>query len=174
MWCHSIAVARLAAEIAASSEPDAFENVQMAGLLHDVGKLILDPYVQERKVLFDHYFQENVGTPLHVAEKDIFGFDHAVIAAVLCETWDLPRTISFGIRNHHQPASAGEHKLTHIVHVADYAVNQAGLNSADYTTRQELNELSCSMIPIHPDTLMSMAENACEYARTLAGKLLST
>jgi putative nucleotidyltransferase with HDIG domain len=173
MWRHAIAVSRLASEIAAIAEPDAAENVQMAGLLHDVGKLILDPYVHERKVLFDHYFKENADTSLQEAERDVFGFDHAAIAAVLCESWDLPRAISFGIRHHHQPSDAGEHKLTHIVHVSDVAVNQAGLRCSGYATRQVLNPPSCTMIPIAPDTVSAMAENACEYARALAGKVLA-
>jgi CRP-like cAMP-binding protein len=56
MWRHSVAVAVTAGEIAAATASDALDSAYMAGLLHDVGKIILDPYVRERKALFSHYY----------------------------------------------------------------------------------------------------------------------
>ena len=124
MWRHSILVACTASEIAAVAADDILDSAYMAGLLHDIGKIILDPYVRERKVLFDHYFSTYPRKTIQDAESHILGFDHAVIAAILCEKWSLPKSIAFGIRNHHQPSSAGDHLLSHIVHLADYLSGQ--------------------------------------------------
>ncbi len=169
MWRHSIAVACTAGEIAAAVGSDALDSAYMAGLLHDMGKIILDPYVRERKVLFDHYHASHPEKTIQDAERDILGFDHAVIAAILCDNWNLPRAISFGIRNHHQPSSAGGHQLSHIVHLADYVTIQAGVGAAGKASFQELDEASRSMVPLDPDTLRNTAEKARQYAESLTG-----
>ena len=171
MWRHSIAVARTAGEIAAAVGSDAPDSAYMAGLLHDMGKIILDPYVRERKVLFDHYHSTHPERPVQDAERDILGFDHAVIAALLCENWNLPRSISFGIRHHHQPSSAGDHQLSHIVHLADYLTIKAGVGGGGKASCQALDEANRSMVPLAPDTLRTAVEKARQYVESLTGRL---
>jgi putative nucleotidyltransferase with HDIG domain len=173
MWCHSIAVACTAGEIAAAVEFDAPDSAYMAGLLHDMGKIILDPYVRERKVLFDNYSATHPQKTVQDAERDILGFDHAVIAAILCENWNLPRSISFGIRHHHQPSSAGDHQLSHIVHLADYMTIQAGVGISGTAFCQELDESSLSLVPLDPDTLNAAVEKARQYVEGLTGQVFS-
>lgn len=171
MWRHCVAVACTAGEIAAVAAPEAAESAYMAGLLHDVGKLILDPYVQERKVLFDHYGAQNQDRAVHRAEQDILGFDHAVIAAILCENWNLPRAISFGIRHHHAPSRAGDHPLTHIVHLADYITNQAGMHGDGRSPKREFDPASQATIRLDGETLQHAAEKARGYMESLTGGL---
>ena len=171
MWCHSIAVACAASEIAAAVGSDSPDIAYMAGLLHDMGKIILDPYVRERKVLFDNYTATHPKKTLQDAERDILGFDHAVIAAILCEHWNLPRSISFGIRHHHQPSSAGDHQLSHIVHLADYFTIQAGVGIARTAFCQELDESSRSLVTLDPDTLNAAVEKARQYVESLTGQV---
>lgn len=163
MWRHSIAVACTAGEIAAAVRFDAPDIAYMAGLLHDMGKIILDPYVRERKVLFDNYTATHPKKTVQDAERDILGFDHAVIAAILCDNWDLPRSISFGIRHHHQPSSAGDHQLSHIVHLADYITLQAGVGVAGTAFCRELDESSRSQVPLDSDILNAAVEKARQY-----------
>jgi putative nucleotidyltransferase with HDIG domain len=172
MWRHSIAVAVTAGEIAAAMASDALDSVYMAGLLHDVGKIILDPYVRERKVLFNHYHANYPEKSLQDAERDILGFDHAVIAAILCESWNLPRAISFGIRHHHQPSAAGDHQLSHIVHLADYFTVQAGVDGGGKASCQEMDSNSRTLVPLDVDTLRTTAEKAGKYVESLTGRLL--
>jgi putative nucleotidyltransferase with HDIG domain len=171
MWRHSIAVACTAGEIAAAIGADALDSAYMAGLLHDMGKIILDPYVRERKVLFDYYYANHPQKAVQDAERDILGFDHAVIAAILCENWSLPRSISFGIRHHHQPSSAGGHQLSHIVHLADCITNQAGMGVAGQASFQGLDETSGTAVPLDSDTLNIIAEKARQYVESLTGSL---
>jgi HD-like signal output (HDOD) protein/CRP-like cAMP-binding protein len=171
MWCHSVAVACTAGEIAAAAGLDAPGIAYMAGLLHDMGKIILDPYVRERKVLFDNYTATHPQKTIQDAERDILGFDHAVIAAILCENWDLPRSLSFGIRHHHQPSSAGDHLLSHIVHLADYMTIQAGVGVAGTAFCQELDESSRSLVSLDPDILNAAVEKARQYLKGLTGQV---
>lgn len=171
MWCHSIAVACTAGEIAAAMGFDAPDTAYVAGLLHDMGKIILDPYVRERKALFDNYAATHPNKTVQDAERDILGFDHAVIAAILCESWNLPRSISFGIRHHHQPSSAGDHQLSHIVHLADYTAIQAGVGIAGTAFCQELDESSRSLLPVDSETLNAAVGKARLYVEGLAGQV---
>ena len=55
-----------------------------AGLIHDVGKLILDPFVLDEKETFESFIVSEQKTFL-AAERDILGFDHAEIAAEVCK-----------------------------------------------------------------------------------------
>jgi putative nucleotidyltransferase with HDIG domain len=174
MWRHSVAVACTASEIAAAVESDALDSAYMAGLLHDIGKIILDPYVRERKVLFDHYYSIHPEKAVHDAERDILKFDHALIAAILCENWHLPRSISYGIRHHHQPSSAGDHQLSHIIHLADYITIQSGVEAAGKASCMALDETSRSMVPLAPDILRNAAEKARDYVQSLTGRLINS
>ncbi|WP_167528010.1 HDOD domain-containing protein [Desulfosarcina alkanivorans] len=174
MWRHSIAVACTAGEIASSVSAEAYDSAYMAGLLHDVGKIILDPFVQERSVLFDHYFAAHPDKPLQDAERDILGFDHAVIAGILCDNWNLPRSISFGIRHHHQPSSAGGHQLSHIVHLADYISVQAGLGAGGKAACHVLDETSSAAVSLGSNFLQTAADKAHHYVESLTGRLLGS
>ena len=174
MWRHSIAVAVAASEIAATVSEDALESAYMAGLLHDVGKIILEPYVHQRGLLFDRYFSSHPGKTIQEAERDILGFDHAVIASILCDNWNLPRSISFAIRYHHQPSSAGDHQLSHIVHLADYYTAKAGVGVTGRAAGQALDSASHLTVSLEPDALRAVAEKASLYVKSLTGRLLGS
>jgi HD-like signal output (HDOD) protein len=167
MWRHAVAVAFTAAEVAAVIDADLSQSAYMAGLLHDIGKLVLNPYVRRRKLLFDHYRDSNPGKPVQDAERAILGFDHAAIAAILCEAWHLPRAIAFGIRHHHRPSTTSGHQLSHIVHLADFTAIQAGMGSGGGSDCPVLDETSRSLLPIDADTLNRIAERAIRYVDSL-------
>jgi len=173
MWRHAIAVACTAGEIAAAVGFDALDTAYTAGLFHDVGKIILDPYVRGRKVLFDSYTATHPKKTLQDAERDILGFDHADIAAILCEHWNLTRSISFGIRHHHQPSSAGDHLLSHILHLADYFTIQAGVGISGTAFCQKLDESSPPRVNLDPVTLNAAVEKARQYVESMTGQVSS-
>ena len=172
MWRHSIAVAVMASEMAASVSDDSLESAYMAGLLHDVGKIILNPHVQQRSLLFDQFFMSNPGTSIQDAERHILGFDHAVIAGILCDNWNLPKSISFAIRHHHQPSRADDHQLSHIVHLADYYTGKVGMAVTGKAGGQTLDSSSHTVVPLTPDALQAIAEKARQYVKSLTGRLL--
>lgn len=90
-----------------------------AGLLHDVGKIILDQYfhaefLQALKLARD----EQISLP--EGERRVLGVDHAQIGAWLADRWSLPPAIVEAIRWHHQLESAREFEtLTAVVRLAD-------------------------------------------------------
>jgi len=119
LWRHSIAVA-FGSRIIANRKDTEFGNVAFfAGLIHDAGKLILDPYVYERKDTFDEFMADNENTFVN-AEKTILGFDHSEIASELCQKWKIPNDQRIAIKFHHNPSKSNGNELAFILHMADY------------------------------------------------------
>jgi len=133
LWRHSLSVALGAKIIASRKNPDLEMVAHTAGLVHDVGKIILDPFIAEAKETFDSYLLEEQQTYL-MAEQQILGFDHAAVAAEVCRKWSIPEVISSAIRHHHSPSSSQEVELTFILHMADYIalVSGEGYEDDDY------------------------------------------
>ena len=128
LWRHSLAVA-FGSKIIANRKDIEFGNQAFfAGLIHDAGKLILDPYVYERKNSFDEFLANGNQTILN-AEKTILGFDHSEIAFELCQKWKIPNDQSQAIKYHHNPSRSDGNELAFILHVADYIAMLNGYQS---------------------------------------------
>lgn len=138
LWKHSLAVALGSKIISGMINRDWVEDAFIAGLLHDAGKIILDPYVEEHHADFKTYLN---GTPCKFTEveKKILGFDHAEVMSRASRFWRYPETQSMAIRYHHYPMHSGNNELAYIVHLADFAANEAGFTSGDSASLSEIN-----------------------------------
>jgi putative nucleotidyltransferase with HDIG domain len=127
---HSGRVARLAGELV-SDRHDA-EQAFTAGMLHDVGKLLLATHRPDELSLLLAASRES-GLPLHTLEHQRNGVTHAEIGAYLLTLWGLPHTIVDAVTHHHAPDRIGAGKLDAVaaVHVANLLVaEQDGSTSA--------------------------------------------
>lgn len=93
------------------------ETAFTAGLLHDVGKLVMDTVMTEE---FHRALQlaRERGCLLLEAEREVMGFDHAYAGALAAERWKLPGGVTLAIRDHHRPAET-EDDLAAVVHIGD-------------------------------------------------------
>jgi HD-like signal output (HDOD) protein len=138
LWKHSLAVALGSRIIAAKINTEQVEDAFIAGLLHDAGKIILDPYIVEHKKEFKKLL--NGGEHVFIeAEKEILGFDHAEVMSRASRFWRYPETQSTAIRYHHYPLRSGNNELAFIVHLADYAAKKAGFNPEDTASSPEID-----------------------------------
>ena len=112
---HSLAVGLGSRSLAALVNPAGEEDVFIAGLLHDAGKIMLSPYVAERQIRPKAGGQEEISD----LEKRVLGCDHAEIAADVFSQWHFPATVVDGIRFHHTPDQSGDKELAYILNVAD-------------------------------------------------------
>lgn len=126
LWRHAIAVGLGSKIIAAKRRIGDAGEAYMAGLIHDAGKLILDPYIMERRQDFTRIMEEESQTFLN-AERIVLGFDHADIAFQVCRKWRVPDTISRAVQYHHAPSQSDGDRLSYIVHMADCIAKSAGL-----------------------------------------------
>lgn len=120
LWRHTVATAvgaRLLADMMKSCDP---EEAFLAGLMHDMGIVILDQYFHDgfREVL-SRVLSEGEGAC--DAERAVFGHDHAAVGSLLAGKWNFPPPVVEAIACHHDPIQAHrEPVLSALVHVADY------------------------------------------------------
>jgi putative nucleotidyltransferase with HDIG domain len=121
-WEHSIACGIAARMIASYKNMANTERLFVAGLLHDVGRIVIYKYLpdQGREMLL--HAQQN-DCLLRSAELEVLGFDHAQIGAMLMQKWKLPLILEQALEFHHQPAPSQSFLEASIVHIADILIN---------------------------------------------------
>ncbi len=125
-WRHSISCAVIARNLAFYLREPTVERFFVAGILHNIGRLILGVQLQDE---LDTAFQQamTADLPLHLIEQRIFGFDHAALGTLLLESWNVPTTITRMVASHHQPTRT--HlcgKDAAIIHLADLICQALG------------------------------------------------
>lgn len=126
LWNHSLSVAFAAKMIAEIKNKDLIHEAHTAGLIHDVGKIILDRHILENMAQISTYMVQEEKSFLE-AERHIFGFDHAEIASEVCRTWKIPEKICLAIGCHHQPSISNGDELSYVLHMADYISTMGGI-----------------------------------------------
>jgi len=131
-WQHSIACAVCAKAIAAKVSPMLTEDAFIAGLLHDLGKMVADQMIckkGEYKEVIEIMNRSNAD--IIEIEQRIVGIDHATLGKFLTERWNLPLNLSKSVGYHHNISELKDDKeagrLCCIVHVADIVTNHLGL-----------------------------------------------
>jgi putative nucleotidyltransferase with HDIG domain len=123
-WRHSIATGILARKLARQCSVIGSERLYVAGLLHDIGSLLIYSRMPElsSEVLMMANGDEEV---LYQAENDIIGFNHAMVSAELLELWNLPVNLVFAVGYHHEPMRAESNIVdAAIVCIANHVVNR--------------------------------------------------
>jgi len=106
-WQHSVRAALAARHFAESALGRRKESVFLAGLLHDVGQLvILHELPGEATRVLEAV---RAGAPRGDVERALLGFTHAEVGAVLLERWNLPASLTAPVRWHHDFEAANEH-----------------------------------------------------------------
>lgn len=117
-WLHSVACGVLARLFANHKIGLNEERFFVAGLLHDVAKLILFKDIPERMRNVFHTAREQALCQFE-AEKEVLGFDHTRLAEALLGEWKLPSPLQRMIRYHHSPRSAAGGLDSAIIHISD-------------------------------------------------------
>jgi len=126
LWRHSLAVAYGCKILAYSKDPGISDTAHLAGLIHDVGKLVLDRFVAEKKTEIETFMQNEQKTFLD-AETYFFGYSHARVAREVCKKWKFPEVISNAINWHHKPSGSNQDLLSYILHMADQLATSIGI-----------------------------------------------
>lgn len=122
-WKHSIGVGACARLIARKIHYREPEEIFVAGLLHDIGKVVMDKYMHDEFLMVLKAVNER-GLSIREAELDVLGVDHAKIGGKIADRWNLPPMLREVIRHHHDPpadmANAFEQgKIIGAIHMAN-------------------------------------------------------
>lgn len=121
LWRHSILSGRIAQRVASSigGLPVTKEEMYVAGLLHDIGRLaLLDAFPRETLQALELAKKDK---RLKIeCEREVIGLDHAQVGGLIARRWSLPKPATFAILNHHSlQGSAEELRVVAVVSIAD-------------------------------------------------------
>jgi HD-like signal output (HDOD) protein len=133
IWAHSVQTGLLGERISSEHPGDIYlsEQAFCAGLLHDLGKVILaDGFPAE----YAAALKESAGThtPLFEVERKYFQATHAEVGAYLLALWGVPIPLVEAVANHHHPRHCGTQELclAGVVHMANALHHSRNLASA--------------------------------------------
>jgi putative nucleotidyltransferase with HDIG domain len=117
-WRHSVGVGLVAKLLAVRLGDPNPERFFVAGLLHDIGRLVL--YKQVPTVAVEALARAaESGRLLLDVERELFGFDHAFLGGMLLRKWRFPESLEQAVWRHHDPASGEVPLEPAIINVAD-------------------------------------------------------
>ncbi|HTP87674.1 MAG TPA: HDOD domain-containing protein [Bryobacteraceae bacterium] len=99
---HSVAVAVLSDLIAHRMPVELQEGAFAAGLLHDLGRLLIAATLPEECLKIMSLYDSGAGS-LYECERQAIGIDHAEVSVMVLVAWNLPRAIRTAVRYHHAP-----------------------------------------------------------------------
>jgi len=131
-WRHCLSVAALSMAFAESLGHPEPQEVYVAGLLHDIGKIILDVY---GRISYRDFLNNNISRSdglLVEEERALIGLSHDEVGAFFCSEWDIPQGIILAIRLHHQ-------RFSHLNLSADQALLVASVSLANFIAWTQKN-----------------------------------
>ncbi len=143
------------------------EEVYVAGLIHDIGKVVMAlEFTKAYEAALAQSEQENIS--IERAEKQFFADNHPVLGGVLSEKWRFPKKLTEAILYHHQPRSAEFFPLeTAIVHLADILTKARGLGFSGDQIVPIVDDAAFDILELKEDDLL-------EIFRDLEGSIEAT
>lgn len=129
LWNHLVAVASTSRLAAQHFHKPLADEAYLAGLLHDVGIILIDQYIHPRFCrILD---QVDAETPTCDVEHQLLGFDHTQLGAFIGSKWQFHDAVVAAIGYHHNPdAYGGPHQdIVDLVALSNYLCSRRGLTS---------------------------------------------
>lgn len=167
---HSLTTGLIARAIAGRRRETNVERFFVAGLLHDIGLLLL--LIQLPGEEGSALTKAATGIPLEVAEQSILGYNHAAVGALLVERWRLPPALSEPVGCHHTPYAATAYPIeTAVIHVAGLTADLMG-RGAEGPVSTPLDARAWELLGIPATELPAICEDVDRQIEDLADILL--
>jgi putative nucleotidyltransferase with HDIG domain len=157
-WKHSIGCGIIASALAGVDAGVDMERLFVAGLLHDVGRLVLYRCLP-RHAAHVLALARNEGILLRVAERRLLGFDHATLAGMLLRRWRFPESLEEAVRHHHGASYMGQ-TMPAMVHTADAVAGALGLGSSGEVFVPPLSPEAWTTLDLGPERLAEVVATA--------------
>ncbi len=158
---HSLACASAAQALAKRARYRGMEEAFVAGLLHDIGKVVMNAYQCDQ--FGEVLAKVSGGVTYAEAERAVFGFDHAEAGGCLLERWNLPLPLVSAVRHHHAPLDApGDSPLPCLVHAADAVCLALGIGLGLNGRTDTLQPEALSILGLTPEDYNEVARQTCD------------
>ncbi len=172
LLAHSLWTALAAEEFCKVLNMETPDMMFTAGLLHDLGKLPLDPFVEEAKAELRQVAADGP-VSFDACEEEVFGIDHAVAGATILDAWNFPEPLIAAARWHHHPEKAGRFgALVDIVHIAEFLAYEEGLGSGVDGFTYRLSNEAISGLKLKSRIIEYVASQTLDKMRELEQLLL--
>jgi HD-like signal output (HDOD) protein len=143
-WRHSFLCAVAAGHIAARLDRRHDDSPFVAGLLHDIGQLVLfsrAPVPARQALLMSVDSSDDTG--LFLCEREVMGFDHGAVGLALAQTWGMPRSLQECIEFHHEPERAQQYPLeVATIHIANSVAVLAEIGSSELADAPQISDIA--------------------------------
>jgi putative nucleotidyltransferase with HDIG domain len=153
-WRHSIAAA-VCARALASHLPVNPDYAYTAGLLHDIGRLVLVTQFQSHYEATMAYRAQH-DCALLAAEQAILGLDHAQVGQVATQHWKFPEELQQALVQHHNPRMENPAILTMVVIAADTIAHALDLSMSEDDLVPSVPDGFWPRLGLDEDTLLSV------------------
>lgn len=161
-WRHSISSGLAARSIAALSGEYNVERFFVAGMLHDLGRLVLCIKAPDETRAVINKAGDS-GKPLYLEEMETLGFDHAELGGRLLKSWDLPARLVEAVSFHHRPEKSKNHpEETAAVNLADAITYSMNLGSSGETVIPPMEPRSWEVIGFPESLYLPMIKEKIE------------
>jgi putative nucleotidyltransferase with HDIG domain len=169
-WQHSLRCAVFAKLLAAKRGLPS-DRFFTAGLLHDVGRLVIFknmPYASVEALL---YARSDM-VPLVEAESSVLGYNHADVGKLLLEAWKFPAALTDVIAHHHSPDAAPARSEAAIIQLADIMANVAEISAGGLFALPGMDLEDWRLLDFLPRELASFMELHDEHFQEITSVLL--
>lgn len=166
LWRHALAAGigtRLLAQGLPCLSPQTVEEGFLAGLLHDIGKLVLAHHVPDVAERVQAVAQVEPLLPDYLAERQAVGFDHHEIGAALLEHWRFPSLFVEVAGGHHEPGDAegsleGNPLIGLLLLAELLCAGMEGNIDPDQALESAVNQKFVPVLGLNEDTIVSAAK----------------
>jgi putative nucleotidyltransferase with HDIG domain len=162
LWRHAVETARLAKAFARAGgmQGEEVESAFTAGLLHDIGRLVLAEAHGENYFVTLRSSRDD-GVPMLICERGTYDCDHADVGGSMLRFWNLPKAVAEAVRWHHEPSrSYAGFSLAMAVHLADVLAHaKPGIAAYTPGVLDEVHTAACGL-PVELGALERLAQDA--------------
>ena len=163
LWKHSMLTAMTAKRLCQHRKLSYGDVAFTAGLLHDIGKLVITIYVQEVGDFLVEKVKEVKLSYVELEEK-VIGYNHATVGGFLARTWFLPEDLVSAISYHHSPSLAPSYpELACVIHVANGLASLLGIGGGVDSFLNPIQQEALDKLSLKEPELERLMEDVGEF-----------
>ena len=165
-WYHSLNCATISRSLAELTSYPYPEDAYISGLLHDIGRLMIEPKMDDEYRSYKHETYPTDDALKH--ESDTVGISHPELAAIMLEKWNLPDVICDAVRYHHASADNIQHaqQLAKIVNYSDLLTSNIHAEDRAITV-----ETGIHLFDLSESVVNNIVKQAVEETNSLASSM---